>query len=254
MVTGPRVRREPTLLEVDTASLERGLVEPGNGHGRGQVLVGVGEPGTEHEVAIVDENTRVRRGPSEVGEIWVSGPSVASGYWRAEAEDDGRFRATIEGERIVKRYLRTGDLGFLRDGELFVVGRIKDVLIIRGRNVHPQDLELIAESVDPRLRPNCSAAFSVDADEGEAGAAIVLEIDPGPQDDLGAVIRLVRREVAGELGVQLYWVALVPAGVVPKTTSGKVQRQLCRERLLGAELAPYAESRLRAVARPGSGD
>ena len=250
MVTGPRVRREPTVLEVDATSLERGIVRPGHGEDRTQLLVGVGEPGADHRVAIVDERTHLPCGAAEIGEIWVSGPSVASGYWRGEAENENGFRARISGEDGAESYLRTGDLGFVKDGELFIVGRIKDVLIIRGRNFQAHDLEIEAEAAHPKLRRSCSAAFSVETDAGEAAAAIVLEVDPDPDVDRSEVIRVVRRQLSVELGIQLHWVALVAPGAVPKTTSGKVQRRLCRQRLLEGELTPYVEWRLRAPARP----
>lgn len=247
MVTGPLERREPTVVEVDADSLERGVVRPGAGADRTQPLVGVGEPGAGHEVAIVDDETRVPCGSGEVGEIWVAGPSVAGGYWRDEAGHQDVFGAKIEGSNHDQEYLRTGDLGFLSDGELFVVGRIKDVLIIRGRNFQAHDLELAAESAHSGLRRNCSAAFSIETEGGEAAAAIVLEADPA-QEDLSEVISAVRRQLSVEFGVQLHWVALVAPGIVPKTTSGKVQRGLCRKRLIAGELAPRAQWRLRAPA------
>jgi acyl-CoA synthetase (AMP-forming)/AMP-acid ligase II len=246
MVTGPRQRRDPTLLAVDGAALERGEARPADGDGRAKVLVGVGEPGAGHELAIVDEHTLTRRPPGEVGEIWVSGPSVAAGYWHADSE--GEFHARIVGEEGARTYLRTGDLGFLHAGELFIVGRIKDVLIIRGRNVHPQDVELAAESAHAALRRTCSAAFTVETDAGEDAAALVIEVDGDADAKPADMIRQIRRRVAAELGVQLHRVALVGPGAVPKTTSGKVQRRLCRRRLLAGELEPLAESRLRTTA------
>lgn len=251
MVTGPLARREPTVLDVDAAALERGIVRPAAGETRTAPLVGVGEPGAGHEVAIVDEETRRPRGPGEVGEVWVWGPSVAAGYWRGETAGNEAFAARIAGGDPARGYLRTGDLGFLEDGELFIVGRLKDVLIIRGRNFQPQDLEVLAEAAHPGLRPSCSAAFSVETEDGEAAAAIVLEVNPDT-GDLREVMRAVRRELSLELGLQLQWVALVAPGAVPKTTSGKVQRRLCRKLLLGGELTPVAESRLGKRAEPAS--
>lgn len=250
MVTGPLERREPTVLEADAESLERGIVRPGGDGNRTQLLVGVGEPGADHEVTIVDEEKRLACGPGEVGEIWVAGPSVAGGYWHGEADNAEVFRARMHAGSHTQGYLRTGDLGFMEDGELFVVGRLKDVLIIRGRNFQAHDLELVAESAHAKLRPGCSAAFSVETDSGEAAATIVLEIDPDPEQDLTEIIRAVRRHLSLDLGVQLDRVALVAPGAVPKTTSGKVQRTLCRKRLIQGELAPYADSRMRAATQP----
>ena len=250
MVTGPRRRRNPTLLQLDAAGLEARLAQPPHGGGRVQVVVGVGEAGDGHEVAMVNEYTLRRCEPGEVGEIWVSGPSVAAGYWPRGPGADAEFAARIDGEDPSKAYLRTGDLGFLRDGELFVVGRIKDLLIIRGRNVHPHDLEHAAESAHPKLRRNCSAAFSVSGDSGTELTTIVMEVDPDPADDLDEVFRAVRREVMTAIDVGLQRVVLVDPGDVPKTTSGKVQRRLCRARLLAGQLKPRAEWRMLAPTRP----
>jgi acyl-CoA synthetase (AMP-forming)/AMP-acid ligase II len=243
MVTGPRRRRKPTLLELDAEGLESRLAQPPHGGSRVQVAVGVGEVGEGHEVAIVNEHTLRRCARDEVGEIWVSGPSVAAGYWPGERGADAEFAGRIDGEDQSKAYARTGDLGFLMDEELFIVGRIKDLLIIRGRNVHPHDLERVAESAHPRLRRNCSAAFSVADDSGTELTTIVMEVDPDSADEFGQVTRAVRREVMTMVDVGVQWVVLVGPGAVPKTTSGKVQRRLCRARLLAGELEPCAEWR-----------
>src|SRR5439155_18458578 len=173
----------PTLLHLDAAGLEARLAQPPHGGSRVQVVVGVGEAGEGHEIAIVNEHTLRRCAPGEVGEIWVSGPSVAAGYWPGGRGTDAEFTARIDGDGSSKGYLRTGDLGFLREAELFVVGRIKDLLIIRGRNVHPHDLERAAESAHRRLRRSCSAAFSVSGDSGTELTTIVMEVDPDPADD-----------------------------------------------------------------------
>jgi acyl-CoA synthetase (AMP-forming)/AMP-acid ligase II len=249
MVTGPRRRRRPTLLELDAEGLESGMAQPPHGGGRVQTVVGVGEAGDGHKVAIVNEHTLRRCAPCEVGEIWVSGPSVAAGYWPGDRGADAEFAGTIDGEDPPKTYLRTGDLGFVMDEELFIVGRIKDLLIIRGRNVHPHDLEHAAESAHPKVRRNCSAAFSVAGDTGTELTTIVMEVNPDPAEEFGEVTRAVRREVMTTVDIALQWVVLVGPGAVPKTTSGKVQRRLCRTRLLAGELEPCAEWRILAPTR-----
>jgi acyl-CoA synthetase (AMP-forming)/AMP-acid ligase II len=249
MVTGPRRRRKPTLRQLDAADLEARLVQPPQGGSRVRVAVGVGEAGDDHDIAIVNEHTLRRCAPGEVGEIWVSGPSVAAGYWPGGRGTGAEFLARIEGEGSSGTHLRTGDLGFLSEGELFVVGRIKDLLIIRGRNVHPHDLERAAELAHPKLRRGCSAAFSVARDNGTELTTIVMEVDPVPPDDFGEVIRAARREAMTTIDVGLQWVVLVGPGEVPKTTSGKVQRSLCRARLLAGQLEPRAESLILAPPR-----
>lgn len=248
MVTGPRRRRKPTLLNLDAAGLQARVARPARGGDRVHVVVGVGEAGDGHEVAIVNEHTLRRCAAGEVGEIWVSGPSVAAGYWPGGRGSDAEFTARIDGGSS-KAYLRTGDLGFLMEGELFVVGRIKDLLIIRGRNFHAHDLERAAESAHPELRRNCSAAFSADDNGGSEVTTIVMEIDPEAAEVFDDVIRAVRREVMTAIDVGLQWVVLVGPGEVPKTTSGKVQRPLCRARLLAGQLQPRAEWRMLARTR-----
>jgi len=249
MVSGPRRRGDPTLLELDAAGLEDRVVQPPHDGSRVQVVVGVGEAGEGHEIAIVNEDTLRRCAPGEVGEIWVSGPSVAAGYWPGGPGNDAEFTARIDGDGSSRAYLRTGDLGFLSETELFVVGRIKDLLIIRGRNFHAHDLEGVAETAHPRLRRNCSAAFSVAGDGGTELTTIVMEVGPDQADDFDEVIRAVRREVMTSTEVGLQWVVLVGPGEVPKTTSGKVQRRLCRARLEAGQLEPRAEWRMLAPTR-----
>jgi len=117
------------------------------------------------EVRVVDPETGSEAAPGAVGEIWVSGPSVASGYWNRPEETAQTFQARLAGSEA--RFLRTGDLGFVAGGELFVTGRIKDLIILRGRNHYPQDLELTAEQAHAALRPGGSAAFAVDSEEEE---------------------------------------------------------------------------------------
>ncbi|HEV7805574.1 MAG TPA: fatty acyl-AMP ligase [Solirubrobacteraceae bacterium] len=246
MVTGPLTRREPTLIELDKRGLDDGIVaRPTNGSRRA-TLVGCGEPAAGHEVAIVDRETLRRACPGEIGEIWVRGPSVAAGYWQHPQRTREAFAARIagDGDGDAQEFLRTGDLGFLRHGELFIVGRINDVIVLHGRNLHPHDLEVSAESAHPCLRAHCSAAFEIELDGRGAAVAIVLEIDPTPEEELPDVIDKVRRQVLHDVDVQLERIALVSRGSVPKTTSGKIQRQLCRRNLAGGTYALHADWRL----------
>src|SRR5262249_28759517 len=156
-VTG-KLSGPPIIKTVAPTALEHGrVVETGE---EGRSLVGCGGP-SDQAVVIVDPVSGLRGDPDEVGEIWVSGPSVAQGYWNRQAETEETFHAylldTGDGP-----FLRTGDLGFQQDGELFVTGRLKDLIIIRGRNYYPQDIERTVEECDAALRPGCGAAFSVE--------------------------------------------------------------------------------------------
>ena len=181
MVSGALgAKRPPTYLDVDAAALEMGRVTAA-GTGRRHPLVGCGTVDASLSVAIVDPETGMRRGPGEVGEIWVRGPSVAAGYWGDEETTRARFGARlVSGAPLAsgphEEHLRTGDLGFLHEGELFITGRLQDLLILRGRNVYPQDLEELAQAAHTRVRPSCVAAFGLELD-GEERAVLVAEVD-----------------------------------------------------------------------------
>jgi acyl-CoA synthetase (AMP-forming)/AMP-acid ligase II len=193
---------------------------------------------TVTRVLIVDPATRRLVPDTVVGEIWVSGESVAHGYWKRPAQTAETFAAfTADGRGP---FLRTGDLGFLDRGRLFVAGRLKDVLIVRGVKHHPHDIELTAERAHPALRPGCCAAVSVQAD-GEEQVAIVAEIDSREQSraegiDPAQIMIAVRIAIASAHHISTRSVSLVRAGALPKTTSGKLQRFLCREALVGGTL------------------
>ncbi|MGZ3458113.1 MAG: fatty acyl-AMP ligase, partial [Archangium sp.] len=165
IVSGGDVGVPPVLQPLDVERLREGRVVPAEPtHPKAQTLVGCGRSLQEQEVLVIHPETRERRAPGEVGEIWVRGPSVARGYWARPEDTERDFHArTAEG---AGPFLRTGDQGFLQEGQLFVTGRLKDLIIIRGRNHHPQDIELTAEHASPALRAGCGAAFSVDV-EGE---------------------------------------------------------------------------------------
>ena len=250
MVTGPRRGRKPTLLTVDARLLGDGVVQPHAEGARSVTLVGCGEPGEGHELTIVGAAAGRECQPDQIGEIWVSGPSVASGYWRHEEATAEAFNARMA-EEGSPEFLRTGDLGFLHHGELFVVGRCKDVIIMNGRNHHPHDIEFSSESAHPALRAHGSAAFEIEVGDGQTGAAIVLEVSPAA-GELPAIIEAVRRRVAGEFELQLERVTLVAPGIVPKTTSGKVQRRLCAKQLAAGKLDLIADWRLHGD--PGARD
>lgn len=196
------------------------------------VLMGCGRSEIDTEVAIVDPETRQPCPDGRVGEIWVGGKTVADGYWKRTDTGFGRMVGDPE-----RSYLKTGDLGFLRNGHLFVSGRIKDVIIIRGRNFYPQDIELLVERADDRIRPAGVACFGVSA-EGAEGVFVVAELQrvalrAQSFDDLYSEIR---SEVSDCLQIDVDRIVLVRPGGVPKTSSGKVQRQRCRESYLRGEL------------------
>jgi len=220
MVTGGSVDTPPTLLAATDVGPHAGEADA--------AAVGCGRPGPGVTVAIADPEQGTELPEGRVGEIWVSGASVAKGYWRNTLATRETFRATLPGRD--GRFLRTGDLGFLRDGELFVTGRLKDLIVIDGRNHYPQDLELSAEMCHPALRPGCTAAFSVSVDEGVEGEQVVLvaEVAPDAADESEKITDLIRSALGEAHGLSVRDVVLVRPGTIPKTSSGKIQRSATR--------------------------
>ncbi|MFE6858208.1 fatty acyl-AMP ligase [Nocardia sp. NPDC057668] len=202
--------------------LEQGRAVPNTG---GRELVGYGpvEAGT---AAMVDPDTLRRVEPGRVGEIWLCGESITAGYWNKPEETARGFAAEIDGEPG-ERYLRTGDLGFTVDDNLFICGRLKEVMIINGRNLFPQDIEWSIESTHPELRRGGCAALSVEAD-GEERLVVIQELDSESTHDNAALAESIKSTVSREHAVALYRVLFVDKGKVLKTTSGKIRRSHLR--------------------------
>ncbi|RPE33069.1 fatty acyl-AMP ligase [Kitasatospora cineracea] len=222
---------DPTVRTVDPAAAERGTVRPAE---QGRPLVGLGLPGG-FESRIVDPDTRRVLPDGAVGELWLRGDSVGSGYWNRPDLTEEVFGArTADGDG--RRWLRTGDLGTLLDGELFLTGRLKEMLVLRGRNLFPQDLEQEARAAHPALNGFFGAAFPVPAPDERV--VLVHEIDPrvrgnGPAE----VAAAVKQRLTAELGAPMRNVVLVRRGSVRRTTSGKVQRTAMREEFLAGALS-----------------
>ncbi|MFG2132878.1 fatty acyl-AMP ligase [Streptomyces sp. NPDC048751] len=229
MVTGGTVDTPPVLLDTDTEGATS-QAEPTDA-----AAVGCGRPGPGVTVVIADPERQVELPEGEVGEIWVGGASVAKGYWRNTLATRETFRATLPGHE--GRFLRTGDLGFLRDGELFVTGRLKDLMVIDGRNHYPQDLELSAEMSHPALRPGCTAAFSVDSGVTGEQPVLVAEVAPEAADESEKITDLVRGAIGDAHGLSVRDVVLVHPGTIPKTSSGKIQRRASRTAYLDGTLS-----------------
>ncbi|HEX8439827.1 AMP-binding protein, partial [Archangium sp.] len=244
MVTGGAQGSRRTVRTVDGAALESWwVVELPEGTPGSRRLVGLGRSWLEQQVVIVDPVTRTRCAADRVGEIWLTGPSVAQGYWNRPEETEHTFRA-LRADTGEGPYLRTGDLGFLHEGELFFAGRLKDLVIIRGRNHYPQDLERTVEESHPALRPGCGAAFSVDSGQEER-LVIVQEVH---QRHEGArfeeLAHAARQAVAALHGIHLDTLVLVRQGSIPKTSSGKIQRNACRQDFLAGTLELLHTARL----------
>lgn len=250
-ITGSIKTDVPVIQTVDakTLTLNRVVIvnEVVNKDINTRNIVGCGRSGSEQKVIIVHPESLTQLAEGEVGEIWVKSPSVAAGYWNNLEHTTKTFHAYLAdtGEGL---FLRTGDLGFILDKELFVTGRLKDVIIIRGRNHYPQDIEATVEHSHPSIRkPNCCAAFAIEIG-GEERLVVVVELerrylrrnhqsqDKAQNDvevssglDIEEVVRKIRYSVAEQHQLQVYAVQLLKAGSIPKTSSGKIQRHACRD-------------------------
>ncbi|HKB38615.1 MAG TPA: AMP-binding protein, partial [Gemmataceae bacterium] len=243
---GKKGRATPTL-SVQKSALEANRAVPAPpGEPGVHVLIGCGQSLPDQQIVVAHPEKLTRCHPGVVGEIWLAGPSVAKGYWGQPEESRRTFGARLA-DTGEGQFLRTGDLGFLNDGELFITGRLKDLIILRGRNLYPQDLEWTAERSHPDLQPGCGAAFSVEAG-GQERLVIVYELVPRRQPDVFAAASAVRRGVADEHEADLHAFVLLKPGGVPRTSSGKIRRNDCRSAFLAGTLDAYAEWRATARA------
>ncbi|MEL6771457.1 MAG: amino acid adenylation domain-containing protein [Bacteroidota bacterium] len=226
-VTGDQVGQASDVLSVDPEALTEHRVEEAALSADAQRLVGCGVADEEVTIAIVGAEGRECE-PGTVGEIWIKGPSVAQGYWNAPELTKEAFENTLPGREGA--YLRTKDLGFVHEGSLYVTGRLQDLVIIRGRNYYPQDLERAAESSHSALRDGSGAAFTVELDGG-AALVVVVEVRRSAWRSLDAAeaTQAIRHAIALEHGLDTHAVVLVKPGAVKKTSSGKVRRKACRK-------------------------
>jgi acyl transferase domain-containing protein/acyl-CoA synthetase (AMP-forming)/AMP-acid ligase II/NADPH:quinone reductase-like Zn-dependent oxidoreductase/acetylornithine/succinyldiaminopimelate/putrescine aminotransferase/predicted amino acid dehydrogenase/NAD(P)-dependent dehydrogenase (short-subunit alcohol dehydrogenase family)/acyl carrier protein len=248
LVSASRKPGGPTILPVDAERMTRNEVIIATNGEPVQRFVSSGAPPAESSVAIVDDRRR-RLGELEVGEIWVAGPSIGGGYWRSPSESSAHFEAMLDGDGG-RRFLRTGDLGFMNDGELYVVGRLRDLIVIRGRNHHPVDIEHTVTSSHADLQPYSAAAFSIEADSGER-LVIVQELVSRVRRGISptTLFSAIRRALGEHHGLDPYDIVLVDAPTIPRTSSGKIRRFVCRERYWRGELGEIASLRGGATAR-----
>jgi acyl-CoA synthetase (AMP-forming)/AMP-acid ligase II len=227
-----------------TALMHRRILEAREHDPDTQTFVSCGTPGLSTEVKIVSPETEQECGEKEVGEIWVSGPGVAQGYWNKPDDTEHKYRASL-GQETGARYLRTGDLGFMHAGELFVTGRLKDLIIVAGRNHYPNDIERTVEASSSAVRSNCTAAFSIDVLNQERLVVVAelhrssLRMCKGEEADGawgGQELRTIQEAVTGHHDLGIFSLVFIRPGTIPKTSSGKIQRSLCRERYLAGTL------------------
>jgi acyl-CoA synthetase (AMP-forming)/AMP-acid ligase II len=237
VVSSTRPGQGPVIAEFDAQSLTDGRAIAATPGRAARKLVGCGATVGSMKVAIVDPDSRARRRPGEIGEIWISDPAVAIGYWRQPARSEATFEARLS-DSGDGPWMRTGDLGFLRDGQLFLSGRLKDMIIIRGANFAPQDIEWASQQSHVVVKSAECAAFSLIID-GEERLGVVQELNREThpsQVDLEDVASTIRESISLGFEIRPYAVALVRRGTIPRTSSGKLQRQACRASLLRGEL------------------
>jgi phthiocerol/phenolphthiocerol synthesis type-I polyketide synthase C len=236
-------QQEKTVCWVDSSALAQNrIIIRARGDAGAQPVVSCGQSNL-NKIVIVEPQRLVRCPPETVGEIWASGDSIAKGYWNRPEATQETFHAQIA-DTGEGPFLRTGDLGFLKDGQCFVTGRLKDMIVIRGYNFYPQDIELTVEKSHQGLRPSCAAAFSIEVD-GQESLVVVQEVERTYLRNLDAdeVITTIRLAVAEKHELQPHAVVLLKPGSIPKTSSGKLQRRACEARWLDGSLEAVAEWR-----------
>jgi acyl-CoA synthetase (AMP-forming)/AMP-acid ligase II/acyl carrier protein len=258
MVCGGDFLAGPTVLDCQADALEQGRVEPAErANSKSRRLVACGYARRDLAIEIVNPQTLRRAATGEIGEIWVGGPTRAAGYWQRPEETAATFAARLTDDPSAGPFLRTGDLGIIAGGQLYITGRLKDLIIVRGGNFYPQDIEWTAEQAHAALRPGFGAAFSVDVD-GEERLVVAYELDrqfrKSSVAELQAIAAAVRLAISQEFDLDTYCVTLLNVGAVPKTSSGKIQRQACRADFLAGSLDVLWESRLHPAAAAAGGD
>jgi natural product biosynthesis luciferase-like monooxygenase protein len=236
LITCTPPSQSPRSKTFDSGGLEQNCAQEAAEQKNARLLVSCGVGYHDQTMLIVDPETLLALPPGRIGEIWVQNPRMAQGYWNRPGDTEATFHARLA-DTGEGPFLRTGDLGFLHEDELYITGRIKDLIIINGRNHYPQDIERTLDDCHPALQPNGTIAFSVEI-ENEERLVIVQEVRRTYLNrlDVDAVVEEIRRVVAEQHEVEVHAVTLVKPGSVPRTSSGKLQRRLCRQKFLSGEL------------------
>ncbi|KAI9130692.1 fatty acyl-AMP ligase [Acaryochloris sp. CCMEE 5410] len=241
-ISGGLKSEPPIVRYLDSTALAENKVVPVEpASDKAQAIIGCGRMWLGDQVAIANPDTLTKCAENQVGEIWVAGDGVGKGYWNKPDVTAETFQARLA-DTGEGPFLRTGDLGFVQDGEVYITGRIKDLMIIWGRNQYPQLIEQTVEQCHPALRPNHGAAFSIPLN-GEEHLVIVHEVERNffrrlPVEEVIGAIRLA---IAEDHMAEVYAVLLLKPGAIPKTSSGKIQRRACRTKFLESSFQPVAE-------------
>jgi acyl-CoA synthetase (AMP-forming)/AMP-acid ligase II len=238
-VAGGEKATAPVRLQVNKDALEQHQVILEEDMGKAQVLVGHGHGKLGQKIIIVDLQSRRECSVGQVGEIWTSGLNISSGYWQLPQEAEETFQAFLtNGEGP---FLRTGDLGFVFKGDLFITGRLKEMMIIRGRNHYPQEIERTVQKCHPALRSDAGAAFAIEVG-GVEQLVVVQEVERRHMRNLDGnlIIRQVRRAINEQHGLHATEIMLVRPGSILKTSSGKVQRHACKDAFIAGRFQTAA--------------
>ena len=241
-ITGGLQKEDPIIKYVDSLSLEQNkVVEVAPDVSGSKAIVGCGRTWLDTEVMIVNPETLTKCESDTVGEIWVRGSGVSQGYWNQEVETKDTFQAYLADSKD-KQWLRTGDLGFLADDELYITGRLKEVMIFWGRYCYPQHVEQTVQKSHPALRKNAGAVFAIDT-EGAERLVIVQEVERSYLRSLNVeeVVTTICQAVGQEHEVEVYAIGLIKTGSIPKTSSGKIQRRGCAKQFLENSLNLIAQ-------------
>jgi len=244
LITGGIKAAPPPIIHLDEAALkENQVIATSATHPDTRPIVSCGRTWLDTQIVIVDPTTFTPCPPDQIGEIWVTGSGIAKGYWNLPEQTEQTFQATLKNHPN-QTFLRTGDLGFLKNQELHITGRLKEILIFWGFNHYPQHIEQTVENCHPALRLNASAAFAIPID-GEAKLIIAPEVDRHHRHslDVEATVEAIRWAVFDQHFIDVYAIAFLKPGSIPKTSSGKIQRQACREKFLTQQLNLVAEWR-----------
>ena len=236
MISGGNVDSQPVYSAIAAPALEQKQVVTGTETDpNAKHFVSVGNAWLDTKIAIVDPDTLTECQPDRIGEIWVSGGSVALGYWQNPEATKATFQAELSDNS--GHWLRTGDLGFLQGGELFITGRLKDLLILWGRNHYPQDIELTVQNCHPALRIDAGAAVAIEVDHQEY-LVIVQEVERTALRnlDVDEIVSAIRQAISEQHEISVFAIALIKPASIPKTSSGKIQRRACRDQFLASSL------------------
>ena len=233
MITGGDKAKSPTIKHLDKAALEQDRVVITDKHQLGTTVVSAGYPWLDGKIAIANPDSLTECPPDRIGEIWFSSSSVGKGYWKLPETTQQTFHARLNGDR----FLRTGDLGFIHDGELYITGRLNDVMVFWGLNHYPQQIERTVEQSHPALKANCGAALAVEV-SGKPRLVVVQEIERTHRKSLvfDEVVEAIRWQIFQQHFIDVYGIVLLQPGHMPKTSSGKVRRSACKAMFLESGL------------------